>query len=208
MNKNILILPFIFFAIQTYGQTEKTDPKFSLGVGVEYRLTPLKDIEPAGNKYFLNLPTNLTGVPACFSLAYHINNNWQAGYQYCIRYDYVGIKDDEFHGDYQIKDIKSDFISDYKLYVERFFYFKNHTKASVRFGYAFMNNGFSISVFENNQFHIYKFRLQALNLETNYHYKFFRIGAGIYYNPKKTHTNITGELQLLYFNIGFNVLNF
>lgn len=200
----------LLFLVNIYGQEKKPEvvkSKFHLGIGIEYRLTPLKDIKASPDN-FLNLETNLTGVPINFSLSYNLTKNWHTGFKYSIRHDHTGIKDDAFYAQYQIKDSKFGLISDYTLFIKKFFRLNNTCQISLLAGYSWMNNGFVISTYEHEKFKHYTYKIQALNVESNYHYKFFKIGMGIYYNPAQTHTNMTGELQLLYVTMGFNVFKF
>ncbi len=206
MKKIFLIILFLNL-FQVSAQNFKSPVKFHLGVGVEYRLTPLNDVIEKPPAY-INFEVNLSGVPAKFWLAYHFKSNWLAGFKYCVRYDHTGIDNSALTGDYQVLNSSFSFISDYIVYLQKLFPLGKTNKLGVKLGYAWMNQGVNTSIFENNSFHIYHYNFSALNIEADYHYKFFFLGMGIYYNPAENHTNYSGQMQLLYLTMGFNVLKF
>ncbi len=205
--KKIFLFILIFSLYKIQAQTVNDSIKFNLGVGIEYRLTPLKGVFENPD-FYMNFEANLTGVPVKFWLSYQLKPTWHAGFKYCVRYDHTGIENPILTGDYQTINSSFSLISDYVLYVEKKIPLRKKTKLSLKVGYAWMNQGVIASVFENNNFYIYHYNFGALNFETNYHYKFFFLGMGIYYDPAETHKNYTGQMQLLYFNMGFNILKF
>ena len=205
--KKIYLIIFFVSLIKVRAQNVQSAVKFNLGIGMEYRLTPLKDVFEMPSSY-INFKANLSGVPAKFWLAYHFKPNWYAGFKYCVRYDHTGIDNSALTGDYQVINSSFSLISDYVLYLQKLFPLAKDNKLSVKLGYAWMNQGVNTSIFENNRFHIYHYNFSALNIEVDYHYKFFFLGTGIYYNPAENHTNYSGQMQLLYLTMGFNVLKF
>lgn len=206
--KNFFLIIFFagMFKLQAQSVPQKS-VKFHMGFGIEYRLTPLKDVMEIPSS-FINFEANLSGVPAKFWLAYHFKPNWHVGFKYCVRYDHTGIDNSVLNVDYQVLNSSFSLISDYVLYLQKLFPLGKSNKLSLKLGYAWMNQGVIASVFENNQFHLYHYDFNALNFEVNYHYKFFFLGVGIYYNPSETHKNYNGQMQILYFNLGFNVIKF
>ncbi len=197
----------LLLTIKVFSQERDTIKKFKLDIGTEYRLTPVEDI--SGNAYYMNISRNLSGVPVNFSIAYMLSSKWELGFQYNIRYDHVGVEvADNVAEDFAVYRSVNNLISDYKLFVQRNFLFKQDRGISLMLGYNWMNDGVYQAIFKNDKRTIYKYNFTAFNMEVKYFYKYFHMGVGIYYNPKPNFPKLNGGLNILYFNLGFDILKF
>lgn len=184
MKKFILI--FIAFSYMHPFAQQKDDYKIKLSVGSELRIPILHHVGDVLNPrhYFGNntdIYENMNGFPIYYALDLRLSKKWFVSFQHSIRYDHIAFKEISNYGEAQVSIAPniSAFFSDYKFSFHRYFTINKREKIDVDLGYSLMNQAGLIMVTNGMFGHQRGFTFTSFHLETNYHYKFLQLGAGV-----------------------------
>jgi len=208
--KKYLFLFTIIITLNSFSQYKSNSSRFKLGVGAEYRLTPVNEntikIEYVN---FTSYDAFISGVPVNFNLHYLMNEDWEVGFKYHFRFDYLAEPTTDNYTVLEIKQVNKILIVDYSLFIQKNFKLKDNNFLNLEIGYNFMNNGAIIEKYLNNKREVINYKFYSLNSEIFYQYKFIHLGLGFYYAPNIFNNKTTiYELTMPYFSLYFDFLKF
>jgi len=197
MQKTLLITLSLLFFLNVFSQ-EKTTSKFSIKVGIEYRLTPIRSVEEFrfnNPNINFNLDRQLNGTSINYTLSYRVFKKFEIGFSQSFRYDHVYFKSSfaDLQPNTNVTVAQSEsvnsWITDYHFFLGKYFTVSN-TDFFVKAGISLMNNGTNYtetqSVFIDENTYVLlgsqnDFNFIAQNISAGFVSKKFELGLGAYF---------------------------
>jgi len=200
---------FIIYLLSFQAFSQKEENKFIISIGAEYRITPF-NLNTLKLEYvnFTSYDAFMSGVPVNINIRHLLNKNWDIGFKYHFRWDYLIQPNAENYLIFGLENIHKTFVSDYTFFLQKNFYLKENNKLNLSLGYNFMNHGAIIEKYSNYKRESIRYNINSFNTEIFYQYKFFHIGLGVYWAPEFLKNITIEELYLPYFSLYFDLFKF
>ncbi len=216
MQKPILILISLFFFLHSFAQIKKSN--FSIKIGTEYRITPIKGSEDIVIPTLVTMPNfsldnQISGASINYSLSYVLKSKFEIGFSQSFRYDHIYFEFSDFQPGISFEKSVNGVITDYHFFIGKYFtLFK--TELFLKTGISLMNRGtnYSRTIFLTDQgvdrfvTDQLNFNFSAYNVNTGFTFGKYEVGIGAYFiNGSSANFVNENNIILPYFKLNYSI---